>query len=564
MRVGAADTSAEREADEVAARVVRNIAAPSAPPAPTVADTRIRRSAARLDRPVDDVARVRPGTVQRAPYLFNADDMIYRESDAAFGDADFAHLGVLKGAYPHVFVPYSSLDSVGDVIASELDRLANQPRAANRPTTRRTAKQATPWSYPAPAVAAAKTAMAPRAGAKQSAKALHQAALAAPRGIEKRRTLRPGRVEMSDRRRDVASNVKQSLASDSELAAFGAALRRALPTIYEVDPTTNCLRPIPGASDELLATAVMWIVESGASLRVEGGGSRLPRAKGTITISHDIPEARSFVFAALGVDPTDQRYMDIEVQSRPGAVAYGDAREDASEATGVFDLRLPQGVDAYYSSTVSTTRSSNSMISVAGERFSDDEFFGISDAGRIQQLRGELGRLPTATADSGWIPGTDLTAPKDRGDGQAAAMGNWNALGAAACANLAAGAGFDVGQNWEWLHVRGAQLGGSTDGSNLVAGLYVTNSFMIPFEKMVRNWAAAGPSSFHASFRAINAGAGFAERLEIWIRAEGHPELHDLPEQRLIEFDPLRGVVVDQLAAEFVKRRLDRTVGVRK
>jgi hypothetical protein len=74
-----------------------------------------------------------------------------------------------------------------------------------------------------------------------------------------------------------------------------------------------------------------------------------------------------------------------------------------------------------------------------------------------------------------------------RGDGQYANMANTNAAGYAYLANVPS---WET-QRWEWLHIRGAGLGGKTDGSNLVAGTRDANTHMIPFESNIRTLATA-------------------------------------------------------------------------
>ena len=139
-------------------------------------------------------------------------------------------------------------------------------------------------------------------------------------------------------------------------------------------------------------------------------------------------------------------------------------------------------------------------------------------------------------------------------------MGGWNALGAAAYGNVFLGQRYDLTQNWEWLHIRGAQLGGVTNGTNLVAGLYVTNSAMIPFEAMIERWARADPTRFEARFLARGISGAFCHRIELQIRANGHGQLGDLPESVLASFDPVSGRVVDRLAGEFMKPAIDQRV----
>jgi len=46
-------------------------------------------------------------------------------------------------------------------------------------------------------------------------------------------------------------------------------------------------------------------------------------------------------------------------------------------------------------------------------------------------------------------------------------------------------------QRWEWLHIRGAGLGGKTDSTNLVAGARDSNTHMIPFESNIRHLGTA-------------------------------------------------------------------------
>lgn len=80
---------------------------------------------------------------------------------------------------------------------------------------------------------------------------------------------------------------------------------------------------------------------------------------------------------------------------------------------------------------------------------------------------------------------------KDRGLGQYANMANTNAAGYAALVNVANW----QAQRWEWLHIRGAGLGGATDATNLVIGVRDANTHMIPFESNIRLLSSAVQSS---------------------------------------------------------------------
>ncbi|HEU4716472.1 MAG TPA: hypothetical protein VFU15_01510 [Bacteroidia bacterium] len=80
----------------------------------------------------------------------------------------------------------------------------------------------------------------------------------------------------------------------------------------------------------------------------------------------------------------------------------------------------------------------------------------------------------------------DAPAGKARGQGQYANMNNTNAAGYAWLINAP---GMNS-QRWEWLHVRGAGLGGATDSTNLVTGTRDINTQMIPFESNIRQLGA--------------------------------------------------------------------------
>jgi hypothetical protein len=61
-------------------------------------------------------------------------------------------------------------------------------------------------------------------------------------------------------------------------------------------------------------------------------------------------------------------------------------------------------------------------------------------------------------------------------------MGNTNARGYAWLTNTP---GWNT-TRWEWLHIRGASLGGATNATNLVLGTRDSNTHMIPFESNLK------------------------------------------------------------------------------
>ena len=70
----------------------------------------------------------------------------------------------------------------------------------------------------------------------------------------------------------------------------------------------------------------------------------------------------------------------------------------------------------------------------------------------------------------------------DRGPGQANSMQGINAATYA----WAIGLNNALATDWEWLHIQGAGLGGQTNSTNLLPGLYDANTLMIPFESNIK------------------------------------------------------------------------------
>lgn len=91
-------------------------------------------------------------------------------------------------------------------------------------------------------------------------------------------------------------------------------------------------------------------------------------------------------------------------------------------------------------------------------------------------------KLDTLVTNSGIITLKGAPAGRDRGKGQVSAMKGTNASGYAKLAKIP---GYE-NTKWEWLHIRGASLGGATDGSNLVLGSRDVNTHMMPFESNIR------------------------------------------------------------------------------
>ncbi|MFF3735120.1 DUF4157 domain-containing protein [Streptomyces sp. NPDC002476] len=368
-----------------------------------------------------------------------------------------------------------------------------------------------------------------------------------------------------DRVRDAVRNTGLSDFSTSPLdglirrdPAFQAVLLQELGGFHHYVSTAGTLsrlenealgRGLPG----MLAT----VVRSGPRLWQNPGGSRAPRAKGHLLTRAGT--SREQAEQRLGVN-LDADYADVQVHQVQDAMY--EATRHSMDSNGLFEYSGLGPDDPHrmlYISTATTQRSASHRIRIANQRYSDGEFFdpSLSATTRAALDAAYQGLMHVPPRQStGWVPGTGLT-PVGRGSGQDTAMKNWNALGLAAYANLALGCTYDLNQNWEWLHIQGAQIGGATDEHNLVAGTYVTNSAMMPFESLIAEWAKAGAHNFQAQFLITPGNTLFPKYIELWVRAQGHQHLGDLPPTLLARFEPLSGRIVDRMAGEIIKRNVD-------
>ncbi|WP_335932008.1 eCIS core domain-containing protein [Streptomyces sp. PTD5-9] len=328
---------------------------------------------------------------------------------------------------------------------------------------------------------------------------------------------------------------------------------------YDSSRDGGRLFPITDALGRGAAGVARTAYRNGATTYNMGGGSRLPDPNGVL-FSMGLTREKSF--EALGI-PEQQRskYSNITFIQFSNPQKYQKfAAVMENETPNHYRYDLPEG-SLFYASTAQQVRGLDHRIRIAGTGYSDQQFDAIDDnSSEAARLLSIFNSLPAPVWDSGWIPGTQISA-RDRGSGQDSAMGNVNAIGAAALANRIHGTNFTMEQRWEWLHIRGAQLGGSTAGGNLVAGIYATNSAMIPFENQVLALAQESPQTFWVRFTATPypglENRPFARRIHLHVKGVGHPVI-GTSEGELGSFDPLTGNTVDKLAQMFINRQVDR------
>ncbi|HEX2084512.1 MAG TPA: hypothetical protein VHF89_02430 [Solirubrobacteraceae bacterium] len=303
----------------------------------------------------------------------------------------------------------------------------------------------------------------------------------------------------------------------------------------------------------------LWTLWSfGARLQSDRPKTRLPRAKGTLYVTGPAPEddkRRAVALGALGiVDKKQGSYDDVAIEYVDVDTA-SERYEQAAEAGENVLYHVHAGRVFVYVSAIEVRRARAARVTAAGEHYADD--FNDLPPEKEPDLEKAFNALPVPQTQA--VPGTRIRRHPGKRD-QFAAMNKWNALGAAAYAKKTGRrSGLALDQNWEWLHVHAGSAGGPASGGNLAAGLYVSNSLMIPYESMVKSWAREDARHVSFWFIPVNTSPGFAERIELHFEATQHKTLGTLPKTRLIAVDILHGRVVDTLMNEMIKRSIDQT-----
>lgn len=114
------------------------------------------------------------------------------------------------------------------------------------------------------------------------------------------------------------------------------------------------------------------------------------------------------------------------------------------------------------------------------------------------------------------------------------------------------------------MHVRGAQIGGKTLKSNLVAGLYAVNSQMIPYENKIKEMDKKDPGKLKARFYTEGHITGpFAEKINIDIATNGpHAVFGNIPDSKPVSlsFYTTSGKVVDKMMGYIEAFKLNQLV----
>ncbi|MFZ6721840.1 DUF4157 domain-containing protein [Undibacterium sp. Ji49W] len=284
---------------------------------------------------------------------------------------------------------------------------------------------------------------------------------------------------------------------------------------------------------------------NGPLYRNVGGGSRNPPAEGTF-FTNNKSIARDGILQAIGVTKEDVgKYDKVKIEY---VSDYDKAKQEILKLGG--HVWEDGHSHLLYLSTAKLMRSKSARFTAAGVSYSEkfsELTLDLTDKKRLEDSFKTLG----APVNKGWQAGTVLSKT-DRGDGQAKAMSNWNALGVAAYSNAILGTSYPLAQNWEWLHLQGAQIGGVTDSTNLVAGTFSTNSEMIPHENRIAHWANRGPKKMAVRFSSDRGNGVLSQFIKIEIAAENHPDLGTISNSSPLSvgFDAHSAAVSDRMTSK--------------
>ncbi len=234
-----------------------------------------------------------------------------------------------------------------------------------------------------------------------------------------------------------------------------------------------------------------------------GFGERAPVARGTVTTNQTNGINKAKVRESLGLPASDWN----QEKGRFKQVAFNGVADGpyrlASDAAADKVTATDQANDYFYVS--SATRTGHTTSAAEGNYVLKNMSYRavvdipVNDAA----IEASYNDLVVNRAVQDW---KKVDRVGTRVGTQAQAMDGWNALGMAAYAKKRHGVTLDIGQDYEWLHIRGVQNGGANEIANLGAGTWIANSAMIPFENQIRQWADQKAGAIEARYEATTHG----------------------------------------------------------
>lgn len=235
-----------------------------------------------------------------------------------------------------------------------------------------------------------------------------------------------------------------------------------------------------------------------------GGANRTAAASGKVMVK--MTDVDSFVW-----NSGDNPYKDV--YQNPTIEGAADLNVEAAKV-GAVKLKAG-GKDAVYVPDGAAKKRTTKNFYIGGTAYKKGD---VNDKKDDDEIKVPWAALKQKTPQD---QHAETFTRKDRGKGQADAMGKWSANAAVVASNLIEGTDYDDTLAWEWLHLRGAGLGGATAPGNLTPGTYNANSEMIPIENKIKSLKNnAEVNKLVADFKPKNVTGVFAKEIEMSIKVD--------------------------------------------
>lgn len=235
----------------------------------------------------------------------------------------------------------------------------------------------------------------------------------------------------------------------------------------------------------------------------------------------------------------DKKKLEMEDEYKKYSNGDLTVQEVRGKLDGVKGTEIHLGhIKGIYNTNASTRQRKSENFYIKGKAYSKQDIINKKNDRELRNSYAELMRKKPQKQIA------TTFSRKDRGKGQAVAMGGWSANAAIVASNILDNNRYNESLAWEWLHIRGAGIGGPTIPGNLTPGTYSANSEMIPIENKIKNtWNKPG-ISVNIEFEPQGVNGVFAKSIEmtIGIKPNGGSKRSGtwpICTERRIEFDKL-------------------------
>lgn len=306
---------------------------------------------------------------------------------------------------------------------------------------------------------------------------------------------------------------------------------------------------LPESLDNALKSTLIGKNWGRKAFRRKGFGDRAPKARGTLYINKASSMNAGSIYEFLELEQADfkinkrfegvgQRNLEPrEYQEQLDFFRNSEATLIDSRASDFFYVS-----GATRNDPVQQRGKTDQIYTIAGTRYNSLEEIE-NDKDRIGPL---YRQLEANRSGRGW---SEVNRRGNRNGTQAQAMGNWNALGAAAYAKQVLGMNLSINQEWEWLHIQGVQNGGNNVKENLGSGTWKANSAMIPYENKIRAWGNEREGKLYAAYKVTtqSGNSPILKTITILIAADENHSIGPINQNDPvgIVFDATQGVISD-------------------